>query len=426
VQGPLVRGSLPQSLVLTSDYAAFQQQRLLTAVDPLTGQTLWLRDDQPGGADLFGDRELVLSVPAGSTTAVVLNARDGRELGTREVPDKDKRLAVFGRTFVTWERAGDKQLLQRFDPWKQAAEWSSDFAPKSQAWITGNNQVAVMEPEGRFVILSLGDGRTVLETTVDAEPDLQSICVLPAGQRYILIANRPEPKIEGPVFWNRNMPGQIQVEGKVYGLDARTGKRLWMTEVTQQWIKVNHPPQSPVLAFFRRHQRAIKGPNNSWRSDQPHVLLCCLDSRNGKILHQSEIKNSHDQSYGFAVDPAEGEVRVQSRLERVTFRYRPGEATPDLIEGEDPNKPGDPNDPSDATEEEVREKLKAAAAAAGARIDQIEIRVQKVQRIEKNEEKNEEKDEKKDEQLSVPVSTFHSEGPLRPGSDCDTADAGSL
>jgi hypothetical protein len=174
-----------------------------------------------------------------------------------------------------------------------------------------------------------------------------------------------------------------------------------MTEVKQQWIKINHPSHSPVLTFFRRHQKAIQGPNNSWRSDQPSVQLCCLDARTGKTLHQSEIKNTHEQAYGFIVDPNEGEVRVHTRLERVTFRYRPGEASPDLIEGEDASKPGDPTQPSDASQEmdeETREKLKAAAAAAGGARILIQARIGRIEKIQEIEKAKEEKEEKEQEE----------------------------
>jgi hypothetical protein len=145
---------------------------------------------------------------------------------------------------------------------------------------------------------------------------------------------------------------------------------------------------APVLTFFRRHQKAIQGPNNSWRSDQPQVQLACLDARTGKMLHESEIKNTHEQAYGLIVDPVEGEVRVHTRLERVTFRYRPGEPSPDLIEGEDPSKPGDA---SQEIDEETREKLKAAEAAGGARI-MIQAQAGRIQRIEKIQEIEKEKE----------------------------------
>jgi hypothetical protein len=182
-------------------------------------------------------------------------------------------------------------------------------------------EVGVMDAEGRFAIVSLQSGAVVLTTSVDPLPELDSVFVRYGGSHYLLVASRPEPKQEGPVSWNRLPQGHIHVYGRVYRLDATTGKTLWKADVDNQQLKVNYPSRAPVLTFFKREQKPIRQGNNSWRSGQPVVLLDCLDNRTGKRLHSAKIPNSHSTSYVMTVDPAKHRVEIQSRSEKLSFVF---------------------------------------------------------------------------------------------------------
>jgi len=346
-QGIALNNRLPQPFVVTPRYVAFQQTRIMTAVDPLTGDMLWLRDDLPPGCDLFGDDEVLIATPADSDTAILLSAIDGHELGRKKVPARESRLVTHGHQVLTWEAKGDQAMLQLVDPWTETTVWNRTFTSKAKAYQIDSVQVGVMEPDGSFVVLRTSDGQVLIDTKVDAEPKLEDILVLRNDQRYVLIANRPEPEQKGPTSWNRALPGYMLVEGKVYSLDAATGERQWSTEVTQQSIKVNYPTLAPVLTFFRRYQKAIPMGNNSWRSDQPEILIRCLDARTGKTLHDTRIKNSYDQGYGFTVDPDKELVRIQTRLEDIQLDYSSRAGSEDETEaeagGEAENKPDDAN-----------------------------------------------------------------------------------
>ena len=47
----------------TSRIVCFQRLRNLVAVDPLTGETLWVRKDLPQNVEIFGDDEYVFVLP---------------------------------------------------------------------------------------------------------------------------------------------------------------------------------------------------------------------------------------------------------------------------------------------------------------------------------------------------------------------------
>ncbi len=53
----------------------FQRMRNLVAVDPLTGDQLWVRQDVPQNSDVFGDEQYVFVLAPGKEEAAVLSRR---------------------------------------------------------------------------------------------------------------------------------------------------------------------------------------------------------------------------------------------------------------------------------------------------------------------------------------------------------------
>ena len=173
---------------ITDRYVCFQRFRNLVAVDPLSGEPLWVRREIPQGSKVFGDDQFVFVLPpeesrvaaakgiaAAKTNerdAMVFRATDGQLLGTRKVPNvifsgdnassqviirrafamnvfaanrivvangaadtpiSDVCLAVFGRNLLIWRSDGKEgeMVLELFDPWEQRAVWGTrTFAPK--------------------------------------------------------------------------------------------------------------------------------------------------------------------------------------------------------------------------------------------------------------------------------------------------------
>ncbi len=67
-------------------YVCYQRKRSIVAVDPVSGDQLWVRQDIPFGSDIFGDEQYVFVLSPGSNEASVYRAIDGELLGTRKVP----------------------------------------------------------------------------------------------------------------------------------------------------------------------------------------------------------------------------------------------------------------------------------------------------------------------------------------------------
>ena len=93
----------------------------------------------------------------------------------------------------------------------------------------GDDKLAIMEPEGRFVILSLTDGRIRADQALLAEPRggngkslLQSIHLFEDAKRLILVTNRSattDRGSDGKFGWAGT--AAPLVTGRVYALNPR-------------------------------------------------------------------------------------------------------------------------------------------------------------------------------------------------------------
>jgi outer membrane protein assembly factor BamB len=237
---------------LGSRCLCFQRLRNLVAVDPLTGELLWVRRDVPPGSQVFGDDQYIFvllppqpgtadgSPPAGmrimgggvviynggtaraaATEAMVLRAGDGASLGKRRVPRVnypgvqsgngmggmmmfpgasapilgDVCLATLGRNILTWRNKGSawrseeaKAKLELFDPWTQQAVWPARS-------FHAASRVALAGEEAVGVMEP--SGRFVLlelpsgRTIADLKleaDDLTEIFLIHSGQQYLLLA----------------------------------------------------------------------------------------------------------------------------------------------------------------------------------------------------------------------------------------------
>ena len=136
-------------------YVSFVRRRSIVAVDPFSGDELWVRQDIPPKSEVFGDAQYLFVLAPGSDEASVYRASDGQLLGTRKVPRrKDENvfynesqhggsstLANFGFAFqgryvLTWEQGGDNngRVLTLFDPWLQKAVWPGATSLPARMW----------------------------------------------------------------------------------------------------------------------------------------------------------------------------------------------------------------------------------------------------------------------------------------------------
>ncbi len=311
---PVLPGSLPMLVAAAPGCVAFQRDRELLGVDPLSGETLWSRGDLPPACDLFGDKDILLATPPGAEKAVVISMLDGRQLGRCIAPRLGERVSTCGHRVVRWSTDAQGARLALEDLPAENTVWERRFAAGSQPWLVGNGEVAVLEPEGSFVVLSVPGGRPLLEARADAVETLEGICVLRSAGSYVLMANRPRAVAQGArvVF---SFPGRISVNGTVYGFDRQTGKRLWSAQLEQQSIRMGQPANVPVLTFFSR-VRQREGNKYTTTTE-----IVCIDKRTGKILHQEKTNGSRPDVYEVLAKPDQGRVEIRTHTGTIRFQF---------------------------------------------------------------------------------------------------------
>ena len=271
-------------------YVCFQRKRSIVAVDPVSGEPLWVRQDIPSGSEVFGDEQYLFVLPPGSDEASVYRAIDGELLGTRKcpgpsptrTPDYGNSVGVRARgqfgvgqhgirflgplcaylgSRAADNRTGRGRVLALFDPWQQKAVWPSrNFAAGARVSVVGSEAVGVLEPGGHFVLVALADGRTIADVKLEVRPhfSVTDLVVTRMGDQYIVLAhdnrtqgNGNEDQAMQPL---QGMSCYPLRRARIYALDLQ-GKLAWPApvDIDHQHFLLSQPGQLPVLLFAAFH-----------------------------------------------------------------------------------------------------------------------------------------------------------------------------
>ncbi len=272
---------------VTPTVVCYHKMQTLYAVDPLTGRPLWKRFDLKTDSEIVGDGEVILILPPDAGEARILRAFDGRELGQAKAPAGDVRIGSVGRNLLTWVQDQQGSRLTLDDVWQGRQLWQHTFSAAAKYWMISTDEIAVLDPVGRFALLSLHDGRPRVDEQIDPEPNLTEMFVVRGSDHYLLFANSPQA-IQGNV---NPVPGGYfcpLVGGNAYGFDRFSGKRLWKTPLPLQLsFDITQPADSPIAVLASRVYE-----QNGNRITRQYSPLVCLDKRTGRIVHQEELAGS--------------------------------------------------------------------------------------------------------------------------------------
>ncbi len=331
---------------MTARGVCFQKIRAITCLDPLSGATLWSRNDFDQGCELFGDDELIfIQSPvvatrkpepkrSATTTAAdpatvvapleiecsVVSAVDGRLLGKRRLPAPANRWTIRGRNVLAWEQKEADIRLFLYDVNRQADVWSENFPAGSRGCLIDNDSVAVLQPSGRLVIRSLTGDVEKLDTTVQPTNGLVGIQVLPSSHQLLLIVNDSQPLLPEPETGRRLVQQVLlPVNGRIFALDRVTGRSLWQVPaiVRGYGMLPNQPEDVPALWFLRPGAT----PSNQFGSNTARVDVLCLDRRTGSALLEKVDVASHANSFDVIADVRKNEVTLALPQVQYTLRF---------------------------------------------------------------------------------------------------------
>ena len=311
---------------VTRETVVLQKGRKLMALEPLTGNPLWVRDGVLPSSELIGDGESLCIIPpevnpAAPGTAVVVRMLDGEIVGNRAIPAENLRLEPVGATYLTWQSIAGRQELARFEVVSGKVAWKRGFAIDALVTTIDGDSAAVLEPEGRFVVVSLVDGHVEFEGSVESFGNANQIFVQRSPEGFILFCNEPfELGNEIPVTRILPQPQSLFIHGNVHGFEHSSGKRLWTTRVERQGYDPNQPAALPVLTFATMvtyHQK-----NNLMEN---RACVTCIDRRTGRVLYDDRKLDEAIGAVEFSVDPDQSEIELKLMRStiRLTFTDKP-------------------------------------------------------------------------------------------------------
>jgi outer membrane protein assembly factor BamB/TolA-binding protein len=294
----------------------FQRQRELVCVDPLTGAEQWVRSGTPPGSDLFGDNELLFVVPEGANKAQVFRACDGALVGERPIPPPAKRWLTLGRKVLTW-RVRDRSLqLVMLDAWSQKELWFHNFALRSKGALLGQEAVGVVDPAGKFTLLSLADGRELIQAEIEPEPQLTDVFLVGSDEDLMVVTNHPATRLKrGREIQPVPPVGDTTlVSGHVHAFELATGRKRWSVGavVEQQGLDPRQPSLLPFLVFARHIVEAQSnvGGGGYGRPSHGQAGVLCLDKQTGRALVKRDDLPPGVAGYEVTADRAKGQVSL--------------------------------------------------------------------------------------------------------------------
>ncbi|RMG34151.1 MAG: hypothetical protein D6725_14755 [Planctomycetota bacterium] len=305
---------------LSDDVLVLQIGGRLQAVDPFTGDSLWVREGLPRGLQFSGDGHVLVCELNDDDSALVVRLDDGEALGTRLLPPLNARAAWLGRRLVSVHQNAASTLVLATDMLSGQTVWQRELVPQIRTAVvlptaaevndhclelllddrrvshgTAGLEVALNElfapellaidPRGELAMLELEQGRTRFRRRVHPQANLEDFAVRRSRFGYTVLTQTPinEPgvlRISGLTSEDRT------VHGWCIGLDRHTGEVLWQRLIEKHCVTPHQPVAVPTLLFAARQFVQRKRANGGTFSLATY-RVGMLDVRSGEFREVS-------------------------------------------------------------------------------------------------------------------------------------------
>ncbi len=303
-----------------SSYVAVLSQKGMTVVDPLTGKTMWTRNDIGLNSHVFGNDQYLFVADANDGGAVgvgrVFRANDGQIM---RFPDFSaafsNRIRMLDHQILAAQSNRNDLTLRLYDITSGKDTWTKTFAANSIVLQTEDAGIAgIVEPDGKLTIVEAATGKVILTSnitsggrvTVEDLRNLRNPLLLSDSDRYYVALNRPIDATavsQGNIYNNfNNVTRCLPVNGWVVAVYKNDGQRkaqdrmiswkkgdlAWhsQTPITNQLLVMDQFDVSPVLVFTARYIRMNPKTGNAWVS-----VTQSLSKTTGKWTYDSGPRN---------------------------------------------------------------------------------------------------------------------------------------
>jgi len=261
--------------------------------------------------------------------------------------------------------------LRLVDAWSGKEIWKEQLALGTRGALVDCDEVAVMQPDGRFLVRSLDDDQKRIDTRLEPDQNLESLQVLVSQQQYIAVVGRQTTAAttsSGTQIRAINPGTPVPlITGRVYAFDRSTGKTSWKTpaKIEQYGFYAAQPAESPVLIFLRQFIPKPK-PRTPKRA---YTAILCIDRRDGRVLVEKDDIPTTTYAFDIVADRSKATVAVS--LPTKSFEIK---LTDQPIPPEEAKKPTEKKaetaekktakaNPNDQLQQKEKEKEKAKQTA---------------------------------------------------------------
>jgi outer membrane protein assembly factor BamB len=300
----------------------FQNQEDLYCVDPLTGDTIWVRNGVPIGSEIYTEGDKVVVIPPRSNNpqhkplslslidGTIIAADDGAGPIENDTVNtavaSSERWKVHGFKALGYVIKGSDITLRLEDVSTGKSLWQISYPTGIRGQLL-NNKLAVMQQNGKFEIRDLLSGEIVIQKTLKAEPQISNLYVIEYQNRFLVIPNRSQSS-RGISLPSVGLQTKL-INGNIYCLDKQTGEFLWQTPASvESWgLPLAQSPNSPVLAFIRQ-LNPTSTQNRTQGSIRSEVF--CIDKRDGRLLMPPREIPGYIRIFNVIAAPDENKVTV--------------------------------------------------------------------------------------------------------------------
>ncbi|MCA8999502.1 MAG: PQQ-binding-like beta-propeller repeat protein [Planctomycetaceae bacterium] len=302
-----------------------QQQGMLVAIDPTTGDELWRRYHVPPRAWHFGDRRGIAQISEGESTVSVFSPLDGRLVAKRDSPvspeeivwSQGGRVLCIRDAMNTDPQSSPGVQLEFFDLITGVSQWDRESSPGCVPFQIDHRWVGLLELSGNLHVINLETGHDEHSIELEIPEQVEQVaCSL--GSDDLLVA------ISGPVEdpWLTNAPQRqrgyrrIYLDGSLLSLNAETARLRWQKPMSSTVFPLDQPVDFPVFVTaesrYPQHPMDEGGEFSGVRGSHGSVLRV-YDRRTGEQLYENESLNPINVNYVF---------HCRSDIEQLVLRTR--------------------------------------------------------------------------------------------------------
>ena len=203
-----------------------------------------------------------------------------------------------------------------------------------------------MEPTGRFVLLSLADGRVLGDHKLAVEPSLQGIYLFRSGDQYFLLTYGVSSRRSGMIsLAGIGSMGRMVNRGRLYAFD-RQGRRQWKegAVIQDQALLSSQPARLPIVTFVSRGYanggQFVAGPFGAG----VHTSVLCIDKRNAATVYKGQFNGEMGlASVSGNAKKKTIDLTTQAKTITLTFTDKPAGPLAGAKAGEKPSPKAKPS-----------------------------------------------------------------------------------